>query len=119
VGEWLQSFLAAHVPGQPGTPDPSATILVVSHGAYLSALLGSLLSQPISFVPDQGVDAKKHCLNTCVMRVQADYDEVAGMWRGAILSWGEVDHLGDQAKDIGVADDLRQSFRMATAKLSQ
>lgn len=111
VSEWFAHFLALH------ETTPDATVLVVSHGAYLSALLGVLLSPPYSLTA-KGVDLGKHCLNTCVMRVKVKFspgesesEKAPGRWSGRIVAWGDAEHLGDQARDIGVADDLRQSMR--------
>lgn len=45
------------------------------------------------------------------MRVSASYRPERGGWSGRILGWAEVDHLGAQARDLRVADDVRESVR--------
>lgn len=84
-------------------------ILVVSHGGYMAALLGVLLSPPYSFKAP-GVDSHKPCMNTSIMLVKAKYMDKGGRWSGRILSWADVEHLGDNAKDWGVADDLKKGY---------
>lgn len=121
VREWAEAFFASHTAdGQkPLTLDPSQpepTILCVSHGAYLSALLGALLSPPFSFAVAPGVDTKKPCLNTSVMRVRARFDPERAKWVGEILSWAEVAHMGGKEQKIGVSDDIRAAFRKAMAQ---
>jgi hypothetical protein len=83
----------------------------VSHGAYLSALLGALLSPPFSFSVAPGVDTHKPCLNTSQMRVRASYRD--GKWRGEIQSWADVAHMGGREQRLGVSDDIRAQFRKA------
>lgn len=123
VRQWAQDFLASHIAeGQKGgDPSPAAadrepTILCVSHGAYLSALLGVLLSPPFSFAASPAVDAKKPCLNTSVMRVRARYNPESERWVGEILSWAEVGHMQGLEQKIGVSDDIRAAFRKALAQ---
>lgn len=100
--EWADKFfsLRTEVPGP---------VLIISHGAYLQSLLHVLI-RSFGFATD-GVDLNAHCLNTCVMRVEANYRN--GQWEGRILSWGEVTHLGDRAADLRVADDIRSTARKA------
>lgn len=48
------------------------------------------------------------------MRVRVHYDPESG-WKGDILSWAEVAHMGGKESKLGVSDDLRASFRKAFA----
>lgn len=118
VREWAEAFFASHTRDgkkglSPSLSDPEPTILCVSHGAYLSALLGVLLSPPFSFAVGPGVDIKKSCLNTSLMRVRVHYDEDTNKWVGEILSWAEVTHMGGREQKLGVSDDIRAAFRQA------
>lgn len=117
VARWVTAFLQSHVPTSiaEGSGDEKKCI-VISHGAYLSTLLNVLRAPPLSFRVGEGVDIRKHCLNTCVMRVRVDYDHATSKWDGELLSWGEVEHLGDQARQLDVADDLRHAIRQTLTK---
>ncbi|BEJ17118.1 hypothetical protein CspHIS471_0605190 [Cutaneotrichosporon sp. HIS471] len=111
VNEWAEGFFAEHASASTDSSEPEPTVLIVSHGAYLSALLGALLSPPLSFSVARGVDTHKPCLNTSVMRVRANFD--GKKWRGEIQSWANVDHMGGREQRLGVSDDLRAQFRRA------
>ncbi|CAK9784325.1 phosphoglycerate mutase-like protein [Cutaneotrichosporon oleaginosum] len=114
VKEWAEGFFADHVPTGPTDPStPEPIVLAVSHGAYISALLGALLSPPFSFSVAPGVDTHKPCLNTSQMKVRATYDAQKKRWKGEILSWANVDHMGGREQRIGVSDDIREEFRKA------
>lgn len=110
-------------------PNPNVTrtsdrkILVVSHGAYMKALLGVLIAPPFSFTLAEGVDIRESVWNTSIMRVRIRLDpggsggndgQKAGvsseiMWKGEIQSWGDVRHLEHDGEweDVGVADDVK------------
>ena len=99
VAAWLRSFLS--------TSSPDGTVLVLSHGAFLAALLAILLSPPFSFTPSPGLDTRRHCLNTSIMRVKCWKEGKEEKWVGEVLTWGQVDHLDGMWEKVGVADDVR------------
>ncbi|KAK4685885.1 hypothetical protein P7C73_g4250, partial [Tremellales sp. Uapishka_1] len=108
VTRWLDGFLASHMPASgPLQGDKDATVLVLSHGAYLGQLLSLLLSPVYGFKLDPGVDLKKSCLNTSIMRVSIEIKD--GQPEGVVLSWGEVGHLkellGEELEIADVVDD--------------
>lgn len=124
---WFKSFLARHAAHSPTTkigsdgdgdgddsglscfPD-SRPILIVSHGAYLTALLPLLLnpSKAWNITPGPRVDLGAHCLNTSIMRVRLRPPDGPGKWSGVVESWGDVEHLaGLDEEDLDIADDVR------------
>ncbi|KAL7423355.1 hypothetical protein Q5752_002658 [Cryptotrichosporon argae] len=96
---WLASFLAAHVPSPspssapgPGpVVEPEPIVLVLSHGAYLSALLRVLLSPPVSLRAAAGLNLKQHCFNTSIMCVRFEYvgPLAPGVRAGRARAWGD------------------------------
>lgn len=121
VAAWFKEFLASHAPGEhrsgasatssaASTPIPDRAVLVVSHGAYLSAL-ASVLVREFNFPPAPGVDMGATCYNTCITRVRVRHDAVDG-WSGVVESYAETGHLSDvtRGRKLGVADDVRRDF---------
>jgi hypothetical protein len=119
---WFKSFLARHAPhdttttinGSVPSPSPyfpdSRPILIVSHGAYLTALLPLLLnpSKAWNITPGPHADLGAHCLNTSIMRVRLRPPDGSGKWSGVVESWGDVEHLeGLDEEDLDIADDVR------------
>jgi hypothetical protein len=106
----------------PPTPEEyERTALVVSHGAYMKALLHVLTHPSFGFAFDvkEGVDVREQCWNTSIMRVRVRVQDTAGetaengqrgeaRWKGKVLSWGDVRHLEQEGEweDVGVADDV-------------
>lgn len=118
---WVKGFLAQHAPAYE-PPEPAAAaglsedtapeeerILIISHGAYISALYAVLITQ-FGF-KCKNAKQTTGCANTCIMRVRVDYDE-GGKYRGEILSWNETPHLGNVAGTKSkVDDDVRTAWR--------
>ncbi|KAL1408159.1 hypothetical protein Q8F55_004963 [Vanrija albida] len=123
VAAWFRAFLASHAPGEHSggegksahtTPIPDRVVLVVSHGAYLSALLAVLLGREFAFSRAPGVDTGATCFNTCITRVRVRHDAAGGVdaWSGTVESYAESGHLAPETmgRRLGVADDVRRDF---------
>ncbi|WVQ76624.1 hypothetical protein IAR50_006297 [Cryptococcus sp. DSM 104548] len=110
---WFDSLLGTHIPNPPpppGTPQDSDTILIISHGAWLSNFLHLLLSPShYKFIPDKHCNLKAPCLNTSVTVVYCEYDYGKKRWEGWVKDWADVSHLRDVHGEevVGVADDVR------------
>ena len=112
---WLDDVLKGHTVSKPpsdtttsGTTSPGTdhpTILVLSHGAWISSLISLLMHKSMSTAVAPGVDVKAHTLNTSVTKVRLW--QTKDGWRGEILSAGDVSHLGEVDVTLGVADDLK------------
>lgn len=121
VAVWVKGFLASHAPAYE-PPEPAAAvgiaddsapdeerILIISHGAYISALYAVLI-RDFGF-RSRNAKQTTGCANTCIMRVRVDYDE-DGVYRGEILSWNETPHLGNvRGTKSKVDDDVRTAWR--------
>lgn len=128
ITNWLTGFLDTTLrprDGNGSASDAEKTVLVTSHGAYLTTLLSILLNRPFSFVIGPQVDIRASCYNTSIMRVsvsarQLDAPDTSNSlgrivqrkgsksrWIGEILSWADVDHLDSQWEDVGLTDDVR------------
>lgn len=119
---WVKGFLASHGPTYE-PPEPAAAaglsdrevspeeerILIISHGAYISALYAVLITQ-FGF-KSKNAKQTTGCTNTCIMRIRVDYDE-EGRYKGEILSWNETPHLGNvKGTKSKVDDDVRTAWR--------
>lgn len=117
----MKGFLSQHAPKYE-PPEPAATtelestpepeeerILIISHGAYISALYAVLITQ-FGF-KSKNAKQSTGCANTCIMRIWIDYDE-EGRYKGEILSWNETPHLGNVRRTKSkVDDDVRTAWR--------
>lgn len=124
VAVWVKGFLATHAPAySPSVPAAQAAltdgdksgegeeekILIISHGAYISALYTVLITQ-FGF-RSKNVKQTHGCANTCIMRIRVDYDE-NGKYAGEILSWNETPHLANvKGTKNKVDDDVRAAWR--------
>lgn len=79
-------------------------VLIVSHGAYIHALL-RILSRWSGFYIAPEIDQNDRCSNTSIMRVRCWTDD--RKWWGIVETWADVDHLAGMIdEDLGVADDV-------------
>lgn len=108
IHKWFSRFLQTHASTEKDSHNASGpTILIVSHGAFLSTLFSILISSAVSFTLAEGVDRSRSCRNTSIMKVKCW--EERGEWKGEVLSWGHVPHLVEEGKVVSVADDLSKA----------
>lgn len=114
VSEWLFSFLSSH-PFPTDGLETEKNVLVLSHGAYLTAMLSVIVQPPFSFAIARNVDVRQSCYNTSIMKVHLTPKKVSGgegkkkskiEWDGVIESWADIEHLNEKKDPVGVADDI-------------
>lgn len=109
ISSWFQVFLAAHQ----DVEDRDGPICIVSHGAYITTFVSLLLSPHyFSFSRGEGLDIRRGCYNTSIMKVECVYQPREGRWTGTVLSFGDIQHLaeledGSHRTHSKLADDLK------------
>jgi len=109
---WLDTVLKGHTISKPPADTPASdltdrpNVLIVSHGAWISNLIGLLMYKSMGIVVAPGVDVKSHVLNTSVTKVRLW--QTKDGWRGEILSAGDISHLdGLNEPNLDVVDDVK------------
>ncbi|WVQ97478.1 hypothetical protein IAU59_004592 [Kwoniella sp. CBS 9459] len=89
--------------------DDDKFVLIVSHGAWITAFFHLLASKYFNCRVSSSVDKRISCYNTSLMVVRCDYMADKAQWKGKIEAWADVAHLKDMMEQEvkEVTDDVR------------
>ncbi|WVF70436.1 hypothetical protein IAT40_005226 [Kwoniella sp. CBS 6097] len=106
-GSQLDNHSSSHKPDE--TDNGEKIILIVSHGAWLSAFFHLLASKYYNCRVASTVDKRLSCYNTSLMVVRCFYSERRRQWDGKIEVWADIEHLRDMMDEEvkEVTDDVR------------